>query len=53
MHVEVVKIEVVEHGNADALEIAMIGDYQSIIRKGQFKSVSEAYLLRKNGTEYN
>jgi RNA ligase (TIGR02306 family) len=34
--VEQVLIE--EHTNADALEIAHINDYQSIVRKGQFKT---------------
>jgi len=35
--VEVYKVKVEPHHNADALELAVIGDYRSIIRKGQFK----------------
>lgn len=36
--VKVVKLIIEAHTNADALEIARIGDYQSIVRKGQFKT---------------
>lgn len=35
---EVVRIEIEPHDNADKLEIAKIGDYQSIVLKDQFKS---------------
>lgn len=34
---EVVRVKIIEHPNADAIEIAKIGDYQSIVRKGQLK----------------
>lgn len=33
----VVKIKIEPHPNADAIEIAKIGDFQSIVKKGQFK----------------
>lgn len=36
--VEVVPITVEPHHNADALEIAHVGHYMSIVRKGQFKT---------------
>ncbi len=36
--VKVERIKVEPHENADALEIARVGDFQSIIRKGQFKT---------------
>lgn len=36
--VEVVRLLIEPHHNADALEIARVGDYQSIVRKGQFKT---------------
>lgn len=32
----VVRVTIVPHPNADAIEIAKVGDYQSIVRKGQF-----------------
>lgn len=35
---EVVRVEIKEHPNADAIEIAQVGDYQSIVRKGQLQS---------------
>jgi RNA ligase (TIGR02306 family) len=35
---EVVRVQIEEHPNADAIEIARVGDYQSIVRKGQFKN---------------
>lgn len=35
---EVVRIEVEEHPNADALELARVGDYLSVVRKDQFKT---------------
>lgn len=35
--VEVYKVKVEPHGNADSLELAVIGEYRSIIRKGQYK----------------
>lgn len=34
---EVVRIKIETHPNADAIEIARVGDYQSIVRKGQFR----------------
>lgn len=34
---EVVRLKIEPHPNADAIEIARIGDYQSIVKKGQFK----------------
>ncbi|MCY1058688.1 RNA ligase (ATP) [Nannocystis sp. SCPEA4] len=34
--VQVVRVVIEPHGNADALEIARVGDYRSIVRKGQF-----------------
>jgi RNA ligase (TIGR02306 family) len=33
----VVKIRIEAHPNADAIEIARVGDYQSIVKKGQFQ----------------
>lgn len=36
--VTVVELQIEEHPNADALELARVGDYLSIVRKGQFKS---------------
>lgn len=36
--VEVVKVKISSHPNADAIEIAHIGDYQSIVRKGDFSN---------------
>lgn len=33
---EVVRVKIEPHPNADAIEIARIGDYQSIVKKGQF-----------------
>lgn len=33
----VVRVKIVPHPNADAIEIACVGDYQSIVRKGQFQ----------------
>jgi len=35
---EVVRVTIENHPNADAIEIARVGDYQSIVRKGQFKT---------------
>ena len=35
---EVVKLTILEHPDADALEIAQVKGYQSIVRKGQFKT---------------
>lgn len=34
---EVVRLKIEPHPNADAIEIARIGDYQSIVKKGQFQ----------------
>lgn len=31
-------LRIEEHPNADALELAVVGDYRSIVRKGQFKT---------------
>ncbi|MEZ4451186.1 MAG: RNA ligase (ATP) [Nannocystaceae bacterium] len=36
--VVVVSAQIEPHENADALEIARVGDYRSVVRKGQFKS---------------
>lgn len=36
--VTVVPVVIEPHENADALEIARVGDYRSVVRKGQFKS---------------
>ena len=35
---EVVQIKILEHPDADALEIAKVKGYQSIVRKGQFET---------------
>lgn len=35
---KVVRLEIEEHPNADALELARVGDYRSVVRKGQFKT---------------
>ena len=34
--VNVYEAKIVQHPNADAIEICMIGDYQTIVKKGQF-----------------
>jgi len=36
--VEVLKVEILDHPDADALEIAQVRGYQSIVRKGQFQT---------------
>ena len=36
--VKVVSLIIEPHHNADALEIARVGDYQSVVRRGQFRS---------------
>jgi len=36
--VKAVTITIEEHPNADAIEIARVGDYVSVVRKGQFKT---------------
>lgn len=36
--VHVVRVVIEPHENADALEIARVGDYRSVVRKGQFVS---------------
>ncbi len=36
--VPVVRISIEPHGNADALELARVGDYRAVVRKGQFHS---------------
>lgn len=33
---EVIRVKIEPHPNADAIEIARVGDYQSIVKKGQF-----------------
>ncbi|MCL2874720.1 MAG: hypothetical protein FWF12_00200 [Betaproteobacteria bacterium] len=33
----VVRLWIEPHPNADAIEIARVGDYQSIVKKGQFR----------------
>lgn len=35
---KVYKLTISEHPNADAIELAQIGDYRSIVRKGDFKT---------------
>lgn len=35
---KVYRLVIEEHPNADALELARVGDYRSIVRKGQFKT---------------
>lgn len=35
---KVYKLEIEEHPNADVLELAKVGDYRSIVRKGDFKT---------------
>lgn len=35
---KVYRLTIEEHPNADALELAVIGDYRAIVRKGQFKT---------------
>jgi RNA ligase (TIGR02306 family) len=35
---EVVRLSIEEHPNADALEIARVGDYTSIVQKGQYET---------------
>jgi len=35
---KVYKLIITEHPNADAIELAQIGDYRSIVRKGEFKT---------------
>jgi len=43
--VKVHKLIIAEHTNADSLEIAKIGDYLSIVRKGQYRTgILAAYL---------
>lgn len=37
---KVVELKIEPHPNADLLELAIIGDYRSIVRKGQFKTGS-------------
>jgi len=36
--VKVYRLEIEEHPNADVIELARVGDYRSIVRKGQFKT---------------
>lgn len=35
---KVYRLTIEEHPNADVLELAVVGDYRSIVRKGQFKT---------------
>lgn len=35
---KVYKLRIEEHPNADLLEVALVGDYRSIVRKGQYKT---------------
>lgn len=35
---EVVRLKIEEHSNADALELAVIGGYRAVVRKGQFQT---------------
>jgi RNA ligase (TIGR02306 family) len=35
---KVYRLRIEEHPNADALELAVVGDYRSIVRKGQFRT---------------
>lgn len=35
---KVYRLKIEEHPNADALELARVGDYRSIVRKGQFQT---------------
>ncbi len=52
--VQVYEVKIEEHPNADAIELAVIGAYRSIVRKGQFKNgdlvayIPEASLIPKN-----
>ena len=36
--VKIVQLTIEEHPNADALELAVIGGYRAVVRKGQFKT---------------
>jgi len=36
--VKVYRLEIEDHPNADVIELAKVGDYRSIVRKGQFKT---------------
>ena len=36
--VPVVRVVIEPHGNADALEVARVGDYRSVVRKDQFRT---------------
>lgn len=42
---EVVRVRLEPHPNADAIEICRVGDYQSIVRKGQFNEGDLAVYL--------
>ena len=52
--VKVYPLRIEEHPNADALELAVVGDYRSIVRKGQFKTgdlgvyIPEAAIVPEN-----
>lgn len=35
---QVVRVEIIPHPNAEFIEIAKVGDFQSIVKKGQFES---------------
>jgi RNA ligase (TIGR02306 family) len=41
----VVRVRIEPHPNADAIEIARVGDYQSIVKKGQFQDGSLAVYI--------
>jgi RNA ligase (TIGR02306 family) len=51
---KVYKLAIEPHNNADTLELAVVGDYRSIVRKGQFKTgdlgvyIPEAALVPEN-----
>ena len=55
--VKVYEIEIQPHPNADVIELAVIGDFRSIVRKGQYKNgdlvayIPEASLLPDGITE--
>lgn len=41
----IVRVRIEPHPNADAIEIARVGDYQSIVKKGQFEDGSLAIYI--------
>ncbi len=47
------RLTILPHPWADAIEVAQIGGYQSIVSKGTYETGdNDDYLFRKNGTEY-